>query len=81
MEIGSVIGIFTSEPSAFIARLKERKLGGLDIPAAEIERLIAERAAARKARDFKRSDEIRDFLLSKRIVLLDSAQGTSWSVK
>jgi cysteinyl-tRNA synthetase len=81
MEIGSVIGIFTSEPSAFIARLKERKLGGLDIPTAEIERLIAERAAARKARDFKRSDEIRDFLLSKRIVLLDSAQGTSWSVK
>ena len=81
MEVGSVIGIFTSEPSAFIARLKDRKLGGLDIPATEIERLIAERAAARKARDFKRSDEIRDFLLSKRVVLLDSAQGTSWSVK
>jgi cysteinyl-tRNA synthetase len=80
-EIGGMIGIFTSEPSAFIARLKDRKLAGLDIPAAEIERLIAERAAARKARDFKRSDEIRDFLLSKRVVLLDSAQGTSWSIK
>ena len=80
-EIGSVIGIFTSEPTAFIDRLKERKVTGLDISAEAIEELIAERSAARKARDFKRSDEIRDLLLGKGIVLLDSAQGTTWGVK
>lgn len=80
-KIASVLGIFTSEPASLLARLKDRKTSGLDISVEEIERLITERAAARKAKDFKRSDEIRGFLLGKNIVLLDSAQGTSWSVK
>lgn len=44
----------------------------------EIEALIAERNAARKNRDFARSDEIRDQLLSMDIVLEDTRQGTRW---
>ena len=36
---------------------------------------------ARKAKNFKRGDEIRDNLLARNIVLLDSAQGTTWKVK
>ena len=39
------------------------------------------RADARKAKDFKRGDEIRDLLLEKGIVLLDGPQGTTWKVK
>ena len=53
----------------------------MDISAEEIERLIVERAEARKAKDFKRGDEIRDLLLARGIQLLDSAQGTTWNVK
>ncbi len=79
--VADVLGIFNSEPPSLLTRLKDRKASGLDISVAEIERLIAERTAARKAKDFRRGDEIRDFLLGKNIVLLDSAQGTSWSVK
>ena len=44
----------------------------------EIEALIEERNAARKSRDFARSDEIRDQLLSMDIVLEDTRQGTRW---
>ena len=44
----------------------------------EIEALIEERIAARKNRDFARSDEIRDQLLSMDIVLEDTRQGTRW---
>lgn len=44
----------------------------------EIEALIEERNAARKNRDFARSDEIRDQLLSLNIVLEDTRQGTRW---
>ena len=44
----------------------------------EIEALIEERNAARKNRDFARSDEIRDQLLSMDIVLEDTRQGTRW---
>ena len=44
----------------------------------EIEALIAERNEARKKKNFARSDEIRDLLKEKRIVLEDTNQGTRW---
>ncbi len=45
---------------------------------AEIESLIAERQAARKARNFKRADEIRNQLLAQRIILEDTREGVKW---
>ena len=44
----------------------------------EIEDLIQERQAARKAKDFKRADEIRDELLKKGIILEDTREGVKW---
>lgn len=43
-----------------------------------IEKLIQERQAARKARDFKRADEIRDELLAQGIILEDTREGVKW---
>ncbi|MFD1430118.1 cysteine--tRNA ligase [Lacticaseibacillus mingshuiensis] len=45
---------------------------------ADIETLIAQRNAARAAKDFALSDQIRDELASKHIILEDTAQGTRW---
>ena len=45
---------------------------------AEVERLIAEREAARKRRDFARADEIRQQLLGMDIQLDDTKEGTRW---
>ena len=46
---------------------------------AEIERLIEARAAARKAKDFKESDRIRDQLAAAGVQLLDGPGGkTDW---
>ena len=44
----------------------------------DIERLIEERQAARKDRNFARADEIRDELLEKGIVLKDTREGVKW---
>lgn len=79
--VAEVFGIFTSEPAEFLARMQSRKAGDLAITVEEIERLIEERTAARKAKEFKRSDEIRDFLLERGVALLDGPQGTSWKAK
>jgi cysteinyl-tRNA synthetase len=47
----------------------------------DVDRLIAERQAARKAKDFKRSDEIRTELLDRGIVLEDTKDGARWKRK
>lgn len=44
----------------------------------EIERLIEERQAARKAKNFARADEIRNELLEKGIILKDTREGVKW---
>jgi cysteinyl-tRNA synthetase len=48
---------------------------------ADVDALIADRQQARMARDFKRSDEIRDELLAQGIVLEDTREGVRWKRK
>ncbi|MBQ3066367.1 MAG: cysteine--tRNA ligase [Clostridia bacterium] len=63
---------------------KETSTGaaGSDDPfIAEIEAAIAERAAAKKAKDYARADAIRAELLSRGVTLIDSAQGTTFEIK
>ncbi len=80
-EMGSVLGIGTQDPHAYLARDKQRGVEDRDLSPEAIEGLIAARAAARKAKDFKRADEIRAELQAKGVVLEDSAQGTVWKVE
>ena len=73
----ALIGIFTKAPDEYFAEIKGRST----IAPEEIERLIKERTEARAKKDFARSDAIRDELLEKKIILEDTAQGTTWTVK
>ena len=50
-----------------------------EILAEDIEKLIAERQAARKAKDFARADAIRDELLAMGIILKDTREGVKWT--
>ena len=47
----------------------------------EIENLIKEREIARKEKNWKRADEIRDELKSKNVIIEDTPQGTKYSIK
>jgi cysteinyl-tRNA synthetase len=51
------------------------------IPAAEIERMIGERKAARQRRDFAEADRIRNWLAEQGILLEDNPAGTRWKKK
>ncbi len=61
--------------------VKEEAPASNDPEAARIEGLIAERAAAKKAKDYARADAIRGQLLEEGIVLTDTASGTKWERK
>jgi cysteinyl-tRNA synthetase len=73
---GRMIGILEMDPEAWFAG------GGAasHIDGEEIERLIAARNAARKAKDFAEADRIRDALAAQGIQIEDGPQGTSWRV-
>jgi cysteinyl-tRNA synthetase len=53
----------------------------VELSDAKIEKLVAERQAARKAKNFARSDEIRNELASAGIILEDTKDGVRWKRK
>jgi cysteinyl-tRNA synthetase len=79
--IAGVLGIINSVPADFLSRMKSRKSSDMNIDTAEIEKMVAERSAARKGKDFKRSDELRNQLLAMGVELLDGPSGTEWKIK
>lgn len=79
--IGDILGILTQPPEQFFERQKAKGLQGHAIEPEAIERLIQERAEARKAKDFARADAIRDQLAKMNVILEDGPNGTTWKVK
>ena len=59
---------------------RTRKQAAKGVDPAEVERLIAARAQARKAKDFAEADRIRDELAGRGVALKDSKDGTTWEV-
>ena len=51
------------------------------VPVEEIERLIEERHAARRRRDFAMADHVRNDLAARGVLLEDSPAGTRWKRK
>ena len=79
----------TDSTKTFISQMKKKIITLTDVLGLKVEKenemldeeidsLIAQRQQARKDRDFKRADEIRDMLLEKGIVLEDTREGVRW---
>jgi cysteinyl-tRNA synthetase len=71
----NALGFLQEDPEAWFRWTPAGTSGPTE---AEIEVAIAARQAARKAKDFKESDRIRDDLKAKGVILEDGPKGTSW---
>jgi cysteinyl-tRNA synthetase len=72
--LGACLGLLQGDPGAYLQ-------AGAGLDEASIQGLIAQRAAAKAAKNFAEADRIRQDLLAKGIVLKDSAAGTTWEAQ
>ncbi|GAB6112849.1 cysteine--tRNA ligase [Desulfomicrobium salsuginis] len=78
---GEVLGLFLTPSADFLAQLKASRVRRRQIDTALIEARLAQRQEARAAKDFARSDAIRDELLALGVTIQDTAQGAQWDVE
>ncbi len=76
--LGGVLGILQGNPQAY---LQAGSGQGVGLDDAAIQKLIAERAAAKAAKDYAGADQIRKDLAAQGIVLKDSPTGTTWEAQ
>ena len=74
LSIGNLLGILQQNPDDWFAA--DDGVSEEDVQ--KIEMLIAERIEAKDNKDYTRSDEIRDELLSMGIEIKDTREGTTW---
>ena len=79
--IGSELGILTRTPSAALESLRGRAVLRRGIDPVLVQARIAERTAARSAKDFARSDAVRAELAAMGVALMDGPSGTTWKVE
>jgi len=78
---GAELGILQRKPGEALLAIRKTAAARRGIDPAAVDRKIEERAEARRAKDFARSDAIRDELAALGVILRDGPEGTSWKVQ
>jgi cysteinyl-tRNA synthetase len=79
-ELGATLGVLGRTPAEALLSLRTRAAARRGIDGAAVEAKLRERTGARAAKDFARSDAIRDELLAQGVAIMDGPQGSSWKV-
>ena len=80
VQITNWLGLLQSSPIEYRTRTRDCRAKRRGVLIADIESRISERVQARQARDFARSDAIRDELSAWGVVVSDSPTGATWSI-
>jgi cysteinyl-tRNA synthetase len=78
--VGEALGILAQDPRVYLAGRRDRLVRLRAIDVAKVQQLLADRTAARAAKDFTRADAIRGELSAMGVVAEDTPQGTDWRV-
>ena len=82
-DLGEITGLGRLDASKALSDLSRIRASraGSQITSEQVEKLLAERIEARKAKNFARADEIRKELDSQGVVIKDGPQGTTWEYR
>lgn len=78
--VGAMMSLFQQPAEQFLLDMDNRLLAQMKVDRKDVEALISERMAARSAKDFAKSDELRAKLTALGISVSDSADGVHWEV-
>jgi cysteinyl-tRNA synthetase len=78
LRAGAALGLFAEVPATFLDAARRRGQQRTGLTDAEIDAAIAEREAARKRKDFRAADAVRERLRERGILLEDTPSGTLW---
>jgi cysteinyl-tRNA synthetase len=81
LSLANTIGLLLDNLADFTSTEKMRHLQRIGLSQDSLEKMIFERSEARKNKDYKTGDEIRNKLAEMGIILQDSPKGTEWRIK
>jgi cysteinyl-tRNA synthetase len=74
-------GILGDNPTTVLNAIRDQLVERLGLDGDEIDKMVADRDKARAEKDWDRADELRDELASRKVILKDSPEGTTWRIK
>jgi cysteinyl-tRNA synthetase len=80
LRIGNILGIILDPPAVYFNNKKQRILEQKAVDPAVIAKMVEDRDAARKAKDWEKADQIRNRLAKMDVTIEDRPDGTVWKI-
>lgn len=80
LKIGNILGILLEQPAVYFDKKQTQILKQKTIDPAMIAKMVEERNVARKTKNWKKADQIRNQLAEMDVILEDRPEGTIWKI-
>ena len=77
---GNILGILLEKPAVYFDKQQTQVLEQKSVDSTMIAKMVEERNAARRAKDWNKADQIRDQLAGMDVILEDRPEGTVWKI-